>query len=389
MRKIGGFTIQFWLLCFSSLLFFSSFNMMIPELPDYLTQLGGAEYKGYIISLFTLSAAISRPFSGRLADTVGRIPVMVFGAGVCFILGFLYPMVGTVFAFLLLRFFHGFSTGFKPTGTSAYIADIVPDNRRGEAMGMMGVFGSIGMAIGPAIGGYVANMFTTDIMFYTSSIFAILSVLILLGMTETVTVKHQFKPSLLIIPFREVFEPKVFGPSIVMLLYAYSFGIVLTLIPDFSTHIGIENKGLFFTSFTASSIFARIIGGKVSDIYGRIPVLKISTLFVVVSMWFVGISTTQTQFFIAAALLGAAAGMNSPTIFAWTIDLSDPLKRGKAMSTMYVALEIGIGMGALISAYIFNNQAERIPMAFNSGALLAGIAFLYIQFIYKPRTSYQ
>ena len=103
-------------------------------------------------------------------------------------------------------------------------------------------------------------------------------------------------------------------------------------------------------------------------------------------MWFVGISSTQLHFFIAAALLGAAAGMNSPTIFAWTIDLSDPLKRGKAMSTMYVALEIGIGMGALISAYIFNNQADRIPMAFNSGAILAGVAFLYIQFIYKPRT---
>lgn len=386
MKKIGGFTVQFWLLCFSSFLFFSSFNMMIPELPDYLTELGGAEYKGYIISLFTLSAAISRPFSGKLADTIGRIPVMVFGAGVCFILGFLYPVVGTVFAFLLLRFFHGFSTGFKPTGTSAYIADIVPDNRRGEAMGMLGVFGSLGMAAGPAVGGYVANAFSTDIMFYTSSVFAILSVLILLGMTETVTVKHQFKPSLLIIPVREVFEPKVFGPSIVMLLYAYSFGIVLTLIPDFSTHLGIENKGLFFTSFTASSVFARVIAGKASDNYGRVPVLKISTLFVMISMWFVGISSTQVHFFIAAALLGGAAGMNSPTIFAWTIDLSDPLKRGKAMSTMYIALEIGIGLGALISAYIFNNQADRIPMAFNSGAILAGFAFLYIQFIYKPRT---
>ena len=118
--------------------------MMIPELPEYLTSLGGADYKGYIIALFTLSAALSRPFSGKLADTIGRIPVMVFGASVCFILGFLYPAVGTVWAFLLLRFFHGFSTGFKPTGTSAYVADVVPENRRGEAMGLLGVFGSLG-----------------------------------------------------------------------------------------------------------------------------------------------------------------------------------------------------------------------------------------------------
>src|SRR5210317_1889750 len=181
MRKIAGFTSQFWLLCLSSFLFFSSFNMMIPELPDYLTSLGGAEYKGYIISLFTLSAAISRPFSGKLADTIGRIPVMVIGASVCFVLGFVYPMVGTVTAFLILRFFHGFSTGFKPTGTSAYVADIVPDNRRGEAMGMLGVFGSLGIAAGPVIGGEIVRLISVNAMFYSSSIFAIMSVLILLG----------------------------------------------------------------------------------------------------------------------------------------------------------------------------------------------------------------
>ncbi len=47
------------------------FTMMIPELPGYLTSLGGADYKGYIIALFTLMAGISRPFSGKLTDTVG------------------------------------------------------------------------------------------------------------------------------------------------------------------------------------------------------------------------------------------------------------------------------------------------------------------------------
>ncbi len=387
MKKFGGFTVQFWLLCLSSFLFFSSFNMMIPELPDYLTSLGGAEYKGYIISLFTLSAAISRPFSGKLADTIGRIPVMVIGASVCFVLGFVYPMVGTVTAFLILRFFHGFSTGFKPTGTSAYVADIVPEHRRGEAMGMLGVFGSLGIAAGPMIGGVIAVNLSLNILFYTSSIFAILSVIILLGMHETVTVKHNFKPSLLIIPFNEVFERRVLGPSVVMLLYAFSFGIILTVIPDFSSHLGIKNKGLFFTSFTATSILVRIVAGKLSDKYGRVPILKVSTLLVMITMWLIGISTSITHFLIAGAFVGIAAGMNSPTIFAWTIDLSDPRHRGRAMATMYIAMEIGIGIGALVSAFLFDNNPENLPRVFNSGAILAGFAFLYIVFIYKPKNA--
>ena len=77
------FTHQFFLLCLSTALFSASFNMIIPELPDYLTSLGGAEYKGLIIGLFTLTAGLARPLSGKLTDTVGRVPVMIIGTIVC------------------------------------------------------------------------------------------------------------------------------------------------------------------------------------------------------------------------------------------------------------------------------------------------------------------
>ncbi|MGE8299288.1 MAG: MFS transporter, partial [Sphingobacterium paramultivorum] len=94
------YTFQFILLCLSSLLFSSSFNMIIPELPNYLSRLGGAEYKGLIIALFTLTAGISRPFSGKLTDRWGRVPVMAIGSIVCFICGFLYPILTSVAGFL-------------------------------------------------------------------------------------------------------------------------------------------------------------------------------------------------------------------------------------------------------------------------------------------------
>ena len=86
--------------------------MMIPELPSYLTSLGGAEHKGLIIALFTLTAGLSRPFSGKLADTIGRLPVMYIGTFACVICGLLYPQLAFVPGFLALGFFHGFSTGF-------------------------------------------------------------------------------------------------------------------------------------------------------------------------------------------------------------------------------------------------------------------------------------
>jgi hypothetical protein len=52
---------QFWLLCVSTILFFASFNMLVPELPEFLTKLGGGDYKGLIISLFTVTAWLRAP----------------------------------------------------------------------------------------------------------------------------------------------------------------------------------------------------------------------------------------------------------------------------------------------------------------------------------------
>ena len=118
------YTSKFITLCLSFAFFGASFNMIIPELPSFLTGLGGAEYKGFIIALFTLTAGFSRPFSGKLADTIGRIPVIITGAIVCIMCSLMYPLLTTVGAFMFLRLCHGFSTGFTPTAITAYVASL-------------------------------------------------------------------------------------------------------------------------------------------------------------------------------------------------------------------------------------------------------------------------
>lgn len=376
------FSLQFVLLCLSSFLFFSSFNMIVPDLYDYLTSLGGGELKGLVISLFTVTAGLSRPFSGKLSDTVGRIPVMIFGAGVCFIVGFLYPMLGTVWAFLLLRFLHGFSTGFKPTGTSAYIADIVPIHRRGEAMGYSGLFGSLGMAAGPSFGPKITEWFGLDVMFYTSSTLALLSVLILIGMKETLEQKQRFSWKLLKINKSDIFEPRVFNPSMLFLLTSFSFGAALTLTPDLTVDLGFDggDKGIFFTIFVFASLLIRILAGKASDKYGRVIVLKWAAIAIVISDLLIAFSHSQTMLMISAVSFGIAVGLNTPTIYAWTIDLSHDKARGKGLATMYIALEIGIGLGALISGFIYSNEIENIQTAFLTCAALAFLGFLFLIF---------
>lgn len=372
------YTFQFALLCLSSLLFSASFNMIIPELPNYLTALGGAEHKGLIIALFTLTAGISRPFSGRLTDKWGRVPVMAIGSIVCVVCGFLYPILSSIAGFFMLRLVHGFSTGFKPTATSAYVADIVPSNRWGEALGMHGLCFSIGGAIGPAIGSYVAADYGLNNMFYCSSGFAFLSIIIVMNMKETLTNSTRFKPNMLKISRRDIIEVRVIPAAIVTLLSYTGYGVILTLIPDWSEHLGISNKGLFFTAFTLASIGIRFLSGKVADRYGRIVVMKVGLIIIAFSIFYIGITHSVFHLLVGACLYGIGTGIFSPAVNAWTIDLSLPQYRGKAVATMYIALEVGIGAGALFAGYIYHDVIWRIPYIMYGNSLIIFSAFIYV-----------
>jgi MFS family permease len=384
------YTLSFWLLSTSNFLFSASFSMMIPELPDYLTALGGREYIGLIIAFFTLTAGLSRPFSGKVTDTVGRVPVMAFGSIVCFVCGFLYPYLLTVWGFLILRLIHGFSTGTKPTATAAYVADVVPANRRGEAMGTLGLFTAMGMSLGPAIGSWLAHDFSMNIMFWTSSAFALLSIGILLRMPETLVNTQPFRFSLLKLGKDEIFDKQALPPFIVLLLQSVGYGVVVTLISTLSTSLGIANKGLFFTVYTLASLAVRLVFSRTSDRYGRVPVLIFSTALLAVSMALLIVAQTPIIFWTAALLYGFASGMNSPTVQAWTADLADEATRGRAMATMYIALEAGIGLGALGSGWLLNHIAgdAGITASFAMSAVLALAATGYL-IIYGRRAKRQ
>ncbi len=381
----GIFTLQFWLLGMSSFLFSSIFNMLIPELPGYLSAMGGAEYKGFIIGLFTLTAGISRPFSGRLTDRVGRVPVMAFGSLVCFLCGFLYPIFTTVMPFLLLRLVHGFSTGFKPTGTAAYIADIIPANRRGEALGIHGMCMGVGSAFGPAIGSMISQAFSMNALFYTSSFFALLSIVILFNMKETLVEKERLSANAFKITWRDIFEPDVFSPAFVTFLAYFSFGAIATLTPDFSGYLGISNRGMYFMVFTLFSILIRFVAGKISDRKGRIPVTIAGCSILILSMFITGYADSVTSFLTGAAFFGVSMGILSPVLSAWTVDLSSDHNRGRAIATMYISLEAGIGLGAFLSAALFANKRENLPLVFLYMAAFAGGALIYSILLYRHK----
>jgi len=201
-------------------------------------------------------------------------------------------------------------------------------------------------------------------------------------LTETLprAQRQRFRPGLLKLKWAEVLEPRVLPPALVMLLCLVSFGAVLTVVPDQSRLLGLvgSSKGLFYICYTVASLLVRLGAGKASDVYGRVPVLRGAATALAAGLALLVWVPTVPGFLAGAVVFGLSTGLLSPTLYAWTIDLSQPAHRGRAVATMYIALEAGIGLGALAAGWIFSNQPARLPYVhgLSLACVLAALAYL-------------
>lgn len=367
--------------------FMASFNLIIPELNDFLTNLGGTQYKGLIITLFTISSAIARPFSGKLADRVGRKKVMTVGMMVTVVVSILYPLSTSVMFFLALRFLHGFSAGFFPTGATALLTDILPSDKRGKGMGIWGTFISLGIGAGQGLGSIISKEVGINNLFMIASLVAVLSGVLIVTIMETLQNKQKFKPEFLKVGIHEVFEPSVMPSAIVMFLSASCSGVIFVLTPEMSKFLNIENKGWFFIFYVLTTILVRLFFSSVSDRIGRRKTLLIGMSFLAISMVLIGLSYDLLTYTLASIIFGIATGITSPTIFAWTADLSHPERRGVGSGTMFIALELGIMFGSITTLLTYDNKLSSIPISFMFGLVMALTAIVYLVWHLKFKSS--
>ena len=245
-------------------------------------------------------------------------------------------------------------------------------------MGIWGTFISLGIGVGQTLGSWIYLSFGFTILFLIGALFSLIAFILVFWIKETLVNQQKFNFKLLRISWKDVFEPNVLPAAFVMLLSAMCSGMIFVLTPDLSTYLGISNKGFFFGIYVIATVLIRLLTSSLSDRIGREKTLLIGCFILVISMLLVGTSNSIVSYIIAAIIFGIATGITSPTMFAWTADLSHEDRRGVGAGTMFIALEFGIMFGALLTLVSYDSTKSTIFLTFLIGAIMATIACIYL-----------
>jgi MFS transporter, DHA1 family, tetracycline resistance protein len=132
-------------------------TLMIPLLPFYAESMGASPAQvGWLIGIYAACQLVSGPLLGRLSDTTGRKPLLIFSqVGTCvgFIVTALAPNLWVLF---IARAIDGMTAG-NLSLAQAYISDVTKPEDRARAFGLIGIAFGLGFLVGPAVSGALAQ----------------------------------------------------------------------------------------------------------------------------------------------------------------------------------------------------------------------------------------
>lgn len=343
------------------------FSMIFPFLPNYVESLGSSTgtslvfWAGAVFSAQALTMMVASPLWGALADRWGRKPMvaraMFGGAVIILLMGF----ARSAEELTLLRAIQGLITGIG-SAANALIASITPRERSGYAMGVLQTALWSGVAVGPVLGGVLADLYGFRIAFIVTA-----GLLVVGGLLVTLGVREEFRPSER--SGQGVLDDwqAILRTSGVAVAYSARFtatlgrGLLVPVLPLFiplimfgsegvSTMIGLV-IGVSSATGTASAIFL----GNLGDRVGHKRVLVWSALAAAIAYVPMAFVTHPWQLLVLNAISGAAIGGVMPAISALLTGYSSQGSIGSAfgldnsvMSASRAAAPlVGVGVASL------------------------------------------
>jgi MFS family permease len=335
-----------------ALLFWISLASLLPVLPLYIKSVGANNQQlGWVMGSFAIGLLVFRPQLGILADLRGRKLVLLIGLVVAAIAPLGYLTTHALLPLAIVRIFHGISIAAFTTAYSALVVDLSPPEHRGEVLGYMTLASPIGMALGPAIGGFLYASFGSVPLLLLSSSLGVAGLMCSLpvqvpALPKDVTSTGAARPADRRF-WRLLLSPRLRIPTLTLMMIGLAFGTLTTFMPLLLQETRVQlNAGLFYTAAAIASFTVRLPIGRASDRYGRGRFISLGLLLYAVAMFMLFEAHQASGFLLAGVLEGSGAGILLPSMVALVADRAEAYERGRFLGLCLNGFDLGIAISA-------------------------------------------
>jgi MFS family permease len=306
------------------------------------------------MGIFALASALCRPLISEMIDRIGRKRSFTAGNLIMAVaplayLGFADPLGSGYPWLLLLRVVHGIGMAICFTAVFTYMADILPRERFNEGIGMFGISGLLGAAVGPFAAEAVLHRAGYPGLFLAAAGFSLVSLLVHLPLAESHPAAERRRgPSFFVLLSR--------GKFIMVFLLSTLFGLGLAATGNFVAPLA-EERGLglistYYLCYSAGAISIRLFGGQLVDHYGENRILPWGILCFVAGLLLLPVTHGPLLLGVSGLCSGIGHGLLFPTLNTLAVRGEPAEVRGKATGIFTGAIDAGIFAGSLLLGYI-------------------------------------
>lgn len=379
----------------AGLCFWSGLAGLLPTLPLFIETLGGSGQQiGIVMASFAIGLLVARPALARLADTRGRKLVMIIGLIAVALAPFGYLLVqmlphlqipislgkwgltvdGSILALIAIRAFHGLSIAAFVVAYSALVVDLAPPANRGELIGYMTLVNPLGLALGPALGGFLCEASGFRVAFLVMGILGFLGLFLVLRLEEPYCPGAEQAKTADTAFWSQLWAGRVRTPAMILLLVGLAFGTLSTFVPLYVREAGLAlNVGLIYTASAVASFTSRLVVGRASDRYGRGRFITASLLIYSLAMGIFWLANSAPLFLLAGVIQGFGAGTLIPMIAALMGDRSSPADRGRTFGLAMVGFDVGIALAGPVFGTIADALSYRGIFGLSGVMTLTGL----------------
>jgi MFS family permease len=366
------FTPRFFTMCgFTFTVFLSAFQLL-PTAPFRILDLGGSTAAaGLFLGFLTYGSAFSGPFTGALADRVGKRRTLIVTS--LAIAGFsaAYALSRTYWLPLVIVIVHGIFWSGLLSASSAYMTDTIPESRRAEGIGYWGMSTMLAVAVAPSVGFFMYRRGWAWLCAGTAALNLVMAGIAWRlpepGVAARLSRDRFFGKHLV--------EWRIVGVALSLFLVSFGYGGITSFVAVLAERSDITPRGVFFTTFALVVVVTRVFSGRLADRVGHrrffLPCLALAT----VGLALTALAHTRAQLVGAAAVFALGFGNQYPAFVAFVVKSVDPARRGAAFGGILAAFDTGIGTGSIAVGWIAQHLGFRI--AFGAAAALSSLAIPY------------